>query len=113
MCIRDRADAMVCISNCDKITPGMLMAAMRLNIPAVFVSGGPMEAGEWNLSLIHIYGVTQGSMEFAENRLSKSDGPSFDDAGQCADDGVTFSFYLIYNVCHFFCSFRVRITYFV
>lgn len=42
-----KADAMVCISNCDKITPGMLMAAMRLNIPTVFVSGGPMEAGEW------------------------------------------------------------------
>ena len=41
-----KADAMVCISNCDKITPGMLMAAMRLNIPTVFVSGGPMEAGE-------------------------------------------------------------------
>ncbi len=40
------ADALVCISNCDKITPGMLMAALRLNIPAVFVSGGPMEAGE-------------------------------------------------------------------
>ncbi|MDB5530111.1 MAG: ilvD, partial [Devosia sp.] len=40
------ADAMVCISNCDKITPGMLMAAMRLNIPVVFVSGGPMEAGK-------------------------------------------------------------------
>ncbi len=40
-----KADAMVCISNCDKVTPGMLMAAMRLNIPAVFVSGGPMEAG--------------------------------------------------------------------
>lgn len=40
-----RADAMLCISNCDKITPGMMMAAMRLNIPAVFVSGGPMEAG--------------------------------------------------------------------
>src|SRR5450432_2165285 len=40
------ADALVCISNCDKITPGMLMAAMRLNIPAVFVSGGPMEAGK-------------------------------------------------------------------
>jgi dihydroxy-acid dehydratase len=40
------ADAMVCISNCDKITPGMLMAAMRLNVPAVFVSGGPMEAGK-------------------------------------------------------------------
>jgi dihydroxy-acid dehydratase len=42
-----KADAMLCISNCDKITPGMLMAAMRLNIPAVFVSGGPMEAGRW------------------------------------------------------------------
>lgn len=40
------ADAMVCISNCDKITPGMLMAAMRLNIPSIFVSGGPMEAGK-------------------------------------------------------------------
>lgn len=43
-----KADAMVCISNCDKVTPGMLMAAMRLNIPAIFVSGGPMEAGNVN-----------------------------------------------------------------
>ena len=43
-----RADAMICISNCDKITPGMQMAAMRLNIPTIFVSGGPMEAGELN-----------------------------------------------------------------
>ena len=43
-----KADAMICISNCDKITPGMLMASMRLNIPTVFVSGGPMEAGEWD-----------------------------------------------------------------
>ena len=42
-----KADALVCISNCDKITPGMLMAAMRLNLPTVFVSGGPMEAGRW------------------------------------------------------------------
>ena len=42
-----KADAMVCISNCDKITPGMLMAAMRLNIPTIFVSGGPMEAGKY------------------------------------------------------------------
>ena len=50
-----KADAMICISNCDKITPGMLMTAMRLNIPAVFVSGGPMEAGQYkgeNLDLI-------------------------------------------------------------
>lgn len=46
MCNGHQVDAMVCISNCDKITPGMMMAAMRLNIPAVFVSGGPMEAGE-------------------------------------------------------------------
>ncbi len=46
MCNAHCVDAMVCISNCDKITPGMLMAALRLNIPAVFVSGGPMEAGK-------------------------------------------------------------------
>ncbi len=45
MCNAHQADALVCISNCDKITPGMMMAAMRLNIPAIFVSGGPMEAG--------------------------------------------------------------------
>ncbi len=45
MCNAHMVDAMICISNCDKITPGMLMAAMRLNIPAIFVSGGPMEAG--------------------------------------------------------------------
>src|SRR5262245_62142734 len=43
------ADALVCISNCDKITPGMLMAALRLNLPTVFVSGGPMEAGKVTL----------------------------------------------------------------
>src|SRR6202045_1120245 len=43
------ADAMVCISNCDKITPGMLMAALRINIPTVFVSGGPMESGKVNV----------------------------------------------------------------
>ncbi|MDE3080413.1 MAG: dihydroxy-acid dehydratase [Paracoccaceae bacterium] len=48
------ADAMVCISNCDKITPGMLMAALRLNIPAVFVSGGPMEAGK-----VQVHGITK------------------------------------------------------
>ena len=50
-----KADAMICISNCDKVTPGMLMAAMRLNIPTVFCSGGPMEAGRWrgqNVDLI-------------------------------------------------------------
>jgi len=50
MCNAHCADALVCISNCDKITPGMLMAAMRLNIPVVFVSGGPMEAGKVTLN---------------------------------------------------------------
>ena len=50
MCNAHCADAVICISNCDKITPGMLMAAMRLNIPAIFVSGGPMEAGKVVLS---------------------------------------------------------------
>ena len=62
MCNAHKADAMVCISNCDKITPGMLMAAMRLNIPAVFVSGGPMEAGrlngrEWDLIDVMVKGA--------------------------------------------------------
>lgn len=55
MCNAHKVDAMICISNCDKITPGMLMAAMRLNIPAIFVSGGPMEAGKYkgeNLDLV-------------------------------------------------------------
>jgi dihydroxy-acid dehydratase len=46
MCNAHQVDALVCISNCDKITPGMLIATMRLNIPTIFVSGGPMEAGE-------------------------------------------------------------------
>jgi dihydroxy-acid dehydratase len=56
MCNAHCADALVCISNCDKITPGMLMAALRLNIPAVFVSGGPMEAGKvtWNAQTIKL-----------------------------------------------------------
>ena len=45
MCNAHRVDAMICIPNCDKIIPGMLMASMRLNIPTIFVSGGPMEAG--------------------------------------------------------------------
>jgi len=50
MCNAHCADALVCISNCDKITPGMLMAAMRINIPVIFVSGGPMEAGKTKLA---------------------------------------------------------------
>jgi dihydroxy-acid dehydratase len=68
------ADAMVCISNCDKITPGMLMAALRLNIPAVFVSGGPMEAGK-----IVLAGKTQAldlvdaMVAAADDRVSEED----------------------------------------
>jgi dihydroxy-acid dehydratase len=56
MCNAHTADALVCISNCDKITPGMLMAALRLNIPAIFVSGGPMEAGKvkWDAKVISL-----------------------------------------------------------
>ncbi|AWI79550.1 dihydroxy-acid dehydratase [Parazoarcus communis] len=56
MCNAHTADALVCISNCDKITPGMLMAALRLNIPTIFVSGGPMEAGKvkWEAKVISL-----------------------------------------------------------
>lgn len=61
------ADAVVCISNCDKITPGMLIAAMRLNIPAIFVSGGPMEAGR-----VDIDGVTQ-RLDLSDAFVSVSD----------------------------------------
>ena len=62
------ADAMVCISNCDKITPGMLMAAMRINVPAVFVSGGPMEAGKVDLA-----GVTR-SIDLIDAMVAAADG---------------------------------------
>ena len=65
-----KADAMVCISNCDKITPGMLMAAMRLNIPTVFVSGGPMEAGEWNGK--HLY-LIDAMIQSADPTVSDED----------------------------------------
>jgi len=69
------ADAMVCISNCDKITPGMLMAAMRLNIPAVFVSGGPMEAGKINWQ-----GKTQ-MLDLVDAMVSAAD-------SKCSDEEV-------------------------
>lgn len=64
------ADAMVCISNCDKITPGMLMAAMRLNIPTVFVSGGPMEAG-WSKN--KSYDLIDAMVAGADDSVSDSD----------------------------------------
>ena len=68
------ADAMVCISNCDKITPGMLMAAMRLNIPAVFVSGGPMEAGKINLpGKPHKVDLIDAMVAAADDKVSEAD----------------------------------------
>ncbi|MDE2361347.1 MAG: dihydroxy-acid dehydratase [Hyphomicrobiales bacterium] len=69
------ADAMVCISNCDKITPGMLMAAMRLNIPAVFVSGGPMEAGKVVLSggKVQKVDLIDAMVAAADDKVSEAD----------------------------------------
>ena len=68
------ADAMVCISNCDKITPGMLMAAMRLNIPVVFVSGGPMEAGKVKLKeqVVHL-DLVDAMVKAADHSVSQAD----------------------------------------
>ncbi len=66
------ADAMVCISNCDKITPGMLMAAMRLNIPVVFVSGGPMEAGKTKLGVIKL-DLIDAMVQAADDSVSDED----------------------------------------
>ncbi|MBB4186054.1 dihydroxy-acid dehydratase [Sinorhizobium terangae] len=68
------ADAMVCISNCDKITPGMLMAALRLNIPAVFVSGGPMEAGKVVLhGKKHALDLVDAMVAAADDNISDED----------------------------------------
>ncbi len=68
------ADAMVCISNCDKITPGMLMAALRLNIPVVFVSGGPMEAGKVHLSTgIKKVDLVDAMIAAADDRVTEED----------------------------------------
>src|SRR5919198_3407390 len=63
------ADALVCISNCDKITPGMLLAALRLNIPAVFVSGGPMEAGK----TVAVDGVVRHKLDLIDAMVASSD----------------------------------------
>jgi len=69
------ADAMVCISNCDKITPGMLMAAMRVNIPTIFVSGGPMEAGKVKMTdgqIIHL-DLVDAMVKAADDSVSQAD----------------------------------------
>ena len=81
-----KADAMVCISNCDKITPGMLMAAMRLNIPAVFVSGGPMEAGELNgkhLDLIDAM-ITAADQSVSDAEVEKIERSACPTCGSCS-----------------------------
>jgi dihydroxy-acid dehydratase len=70
VCNAHLADAMICISNCDKITPGMLMAAMRINIPVVFVSGGPMEAGHYKNKSIDLVDVMVAG---PDNSISDSD----------------------------------------
>jgi len=80
------ADAMICISNCDKITPGMMMAAMRLNIPAIFVSGGPMEAGEMDgtkLDLIDAM-VAGGTDDVSDEELDKIERSACPTCGSCS-----------------------------
>jgi len=67
------ADALVCISNCDKITPGMLLAAMRLNIPTIFVSGGPMEAGKTRLAFNHKLDLIDAMVAAADSHVSDED----------------------------------------
>ncbi len=83
-----KADAMVCISNCDKVTPGMLMAAMRLNIPAIFVSGGPMEAGyskslNQKLDLIDAM-VISARPDVTDEETSDVEGASCPTCGSCS-----------------------------
>jgi dihydroxy-acid dehydratase len=86
MCNAHCVDAMVCISNCDKITPGMLMAAMRLNIPAIFVSGGPMEAGavggkKYDLIDVMVMGADESVSDDALRQVERSACPS---CGSCS-----------------------------
>ncbi len=81
-----KADAMICISNCDKITPGMLMAAMRLNIPTVFVSGGPMEAGELDgkhLDLVDAM-VMAADDEVSDEQVTRVESAACPTCGSCS-----------------------------
>ncbi len=80
MCNAHTVDAMVCISNCDKITPGMMMAAMRLNIPAIFVSGGPMEAGKVRLEngILKAVDLVDAMVSAADPSCSDSDVAAFE-----------------------------------
>ena len=81
-----KADAMICISNCDKVTPGMLMASMRLNIPTVFCSGGPMEAGRWrgeNADLITAM-VKGADPSVSDEEISELEGCACPGCGSCS-----------------------------
>lgn len=81
-----KADAMICISNCDKVTPGMLMAAMRLNIPTVFCSGGPMEAGRWrgeNADLITAM-VKGADLSVSDDEVAELEGCACPGCGSCS-----------------------------
>ncbi|MDR2882589.1 MAG: dihydroxy-acid dehydratase [Alistipes sp.] len=86
MCEAHTVDAMICISNCDKVTPGMLMAAMRLNIPCVFVSGGPMEAGrvgdrDYDLIDVMVKGADAG---VSDEELAKIEAGACPTCGSCS-----------------------------
>ncbi|MDA3849843.1 MAG: dihydroxy-acid dehydratase [Spirochaetaceae bacterium] len=86
MCNAHQADALVCISNCDKITPGMLMAAMRLNIPTIFVSGGPMEAGrdgEKRYDLIDAM-VAGGDSNISDEQVTRIEQNACPTCGSCS-----------------------------
>lgn len=80
------ADAMICISNCDKITPGMLMAAMRINIPAVFVSGGPMEAGKFKNKFVDLIDsmVAGADASVSDSDLSEIERSACPTCGSCS-----------------------------
>ncbi|MDR2912260.1 MAG: dihydroxy-acid dehydratase [Alistipes sp.] len=86
MCEAHTVDAMICISNCDKVTPGMLMAAMRLNIPTVFVSGGPMEAGrvgDRDYDLIDVM-VRGADASVSDDELAKIERAACPTCGSCS-----------------------------
>ncbi len=86
MCNAHKADAMICISNCDKVTPGMLMASMRLNIPTVFVSGGPMEAGKYkgeNADLITAM-IKGADPSVSDEEMAKIEGCACPGCGSCS-----------------------------
>lgn len=87
MCNAHCADALVCISNCDKITPGMLMASLRLNIPTVFVSGGPMEAGKVEIKgVVHKADLIDSMIKAADSNVSDEESEAFE-ANACPTCG--------------------------